>query len=80
MSTNTLNVIQDTINKVKETRYSVIEYKGYEIAVSEDTWTKLYHVAVKDTLTDKYIFESNLHKVDTLLYKNIEMIMEYIGV
>ena len=72
--------IQQVINEMKETGYGVINYKWFEISIQNDNWLDQYHISVKDTSSDKYIYEASIHcKNDVMLYKNIEMILEYLG-
>ena len=72
--------IQEQINNMKQKRTGIIEHKGFEIIFYDDNWPNSYHVSVKDKSSDKYIYESNIWcKSDVMLYKNIEMILEYLG-
>lgn len=71
--------IQQAINEMKEKRTVLINHKGYEIYVHNNNWPSQYHLAVKDE-GGSYIYESSIPcKSDVMLYKNIEMIIEYLG-
>lgn len=73
-------IIRKLINDCKGGKTNYLEYKDYEIIVHDNNWPEEYHIAVKDTSSDKYIYESHiLCKSDVMLYKNIEMIIEYFG-
>lgn len=72
--------IQEAINEMKEHRTGVIEYKWFEIVIYDNSWPDEYHVSVKDTSCDKYIYEAHIPcKSEVMLYKNVEMILEYLG-
>lgn len=71
--------IQQAINEMKERRCAVIEHKGFTIVINDNNWPNQYNLSVQDE-SGSYIFEShNYYKNDVLLYKNIEMILEYLG-
>lgn len=72
--------IQQAINEMKENKGSVIEHKWFEIHIYDNSWPNEYHVSVKDTSSDRYIYEANIWcKNDVMLYKNVEMVLEYLG-
>ena len=72
--------IQQVINQMKETGIGTIEYKWFEIKLENNNWSDQYNISVKDTSSNNYIYESHIYcKNDVMLYKNIEMILEYLG-
>ena len=70
--------IQKIINEMKEKGYATHEYKGFTIYI-HNNWPNQYNMSVQDA-GGSYIYEShNYCKNDVMLYKNIEMILEYLG-
>ena len=72
-------VIRKAINEMKENGSAIIEHRGCTISIRDNNWPNQYNISVQDE-GGTYIYEShNYCKNDVMLFKNIEMIMEYLG-
>ena len=78
--TITINrTIQKAIGEMKENGFTIIEHRGFQIEIRNNNWPSQYNLSVKDE-GGTYIYEShNYCKNDVMLYKNIEMVLEYLG-
>lgn len=78
MNTITEQITQAII-ELKNFRTSLIEYKWFEITISDNNWPSQYHISVKDTSSNNYIYEANIYcKNIIMLHKNLEMILQYL--